>query len=135
MPNVRTFSIGALAEASGVKLETVRYYERVGLMPAPPRTDGGHRLYEAAHLKRLRFIRRARELGFGIEAIRTLLALSDDSPAPCEAVEAIARAHLQTVRAKIADLQRLEALLAATLTRCGTSPAPACAVLEILDDA
>lgn len=129
----RNLSIGALAKASGVNLETIRYYERIGLMPVPPRTDGGHRLYEVEHLKRLAFIRRGRELGFGIEDIRTLLALSEESDAPCEAVRAIAAQHLRSVRTKIADLTRLERLLAETVSRCGTSPAPACAVLEMLE--
>jgi MerR family mercuric resistance operon transcriptional regulator len=129
----RNLSIGALARASGVNLETIRYYERIGLMPAPARTEGGHRLYEAEHRKRLEFIRRGRELGFGIEDIRALLDLAETSDQPCEAVRAIAAEHLANVRAKLADLTRLERILAQTVSQCGTAAAPECAVLEMLE--
>jgi MerR family mercuric resistance operon transcriptional regulator len=129
---MRELSIGALARASGVNLETIRYYERIGLMPAPSRTEGGHRAYEPAHRKRLEFIRRGRELGFGIEDIRALLDLSETS-APCEAVRAIAAEHLAKLRAKLADLARLEQILAQTVSACGSAPDPACAVLEMLE--
>lgn len=128
----RNLSIGTLARASGVNLETIRYYERIGLMPAPARTEGGHRLYEAQHQRRLAFIRRGRELGFGIEDIRALLDLSETS-APCSSVRAIAAEHLAKVRAKLADLTRLERILDQTVSQCGTAADPACAVLEMLE--
>jgi MerR family mercuric resistance operon transcriptional regulator len=127
----RNLSIGALARASGVNLETIRYYERIGLMPAPARTDGGHRVYEGEHERRLAFIRRSRELGFGIETIRTLLDLADNSERPCGAVQAIAARHLEEVRNKIADLARLERILAETVSRCAPD-ATGCAVLDML---
>ena len=107
----RGITIGRLAAGAGVNLETVRYYERVGLMLEPDRTSGGHRSYTAEHGARLAFIRRARELGFSLDDIRALIALSEPSPRSCAEVEAIASAHLADVRAKIVDLMRLEAVL------------------------
>ncbi len=133
-PTSRGLTIGRLAALSGVNLETIRYYERIGLMPAPSRTQGGHRLYDEAHRGRLSFIRRGRELGFGIEAIRTLLDLAEPVHRSCEDVRPIAASHLEEVRAKIADLVRLEAILAQTVSRCeGHASAPSCPVLEMLE--
>ncbi len=88
------FSIGDLAKSTATKVETIRYYERIGLLPAPERTAGNYRSYSAAHLGRLSFIRRARDLGFSIEQVRDLLGLSDQRARSCEAVDAIAREHL-----------------------------------------
>lgn len=134
MPSARGLTIGGLAKASGVNLETVRYYERIGLMPEPARTDSGYRLYEVDHQKRLTFIRRARELGFPIEDIRGLLALAMTDQ-PCCEVRAIASEHLDQVRAKLADLRRLEAILSTTVDRCATTANTSdCAVLEMLGD-
>ena len=98
-------SIGRLAALTGVHLETIRYYERIGLMPEPARTDGSHRVYFDAHRQRLAFVQRARKLGFSIEDIRALLALSEPDRRCCGDVERIAAAHLQNVRAKIATSQ------------------------------
>lgn len=129
-------TIGRLAELSGVNLETVRYYERIGLMPEPGRTDGGHRIYDPVHRRRLTFIRRGRELGFGIDEIRALLALAEPQRRSCDEVRVVASTHLQDVRAKIADLVRLEALLAVTVDRCDSrADAPSCPVLDLLEDA
>ncbi len=128
-------TIGRLARASGVNLETIRYYERLGLMPEPPRTEGGHRLYAEPHRRRLTFIRRARELGFTLEQVRELLRLSDEAGQPCGQVVQIASAHLEDVRRKMADLARLEAILAGAVDRCAhTAAGPDCAVLEMLSD-
>lgn len=128
-------TIGRLARASGVNLETIRYYERMGLMPEPPRTAGGHRLYEEAHRRRLSFVRRARELGFTLEQIRELLRLADEEGQPCSAVVQIAGGHLEDVRRKIADLTRLEGILAGAVDRCAhTAVGPSCAVLEMLSE-
>lgn len=130
----RGLTIGRLATLSGVNLETIRYYERIGLMPEPDRTEGGHRLYEADHRRRLTFIRRARELGFSIDEIRALLDLARPQRRSCEEVRAITAAHLDDVRAKIADLVRLEAVLAETVSRCADDgAAPSCPVLEVLE--
>ncbi len=127
-----TLTIGQLAAAAGVNLETVRYYERIKLMPPPARTASGHRAYEDAHVQRLAFIRRARELGFGIPQIRALLALAEPTHASCAEVREIARGHLDDVRTKLADLARLESLLAETVSRCSGDPAPSCPVLDML---
>jgi MerR family mercuric resistance operon transcriptional regulator len=129
---LQALTIGRLAEAAGVNPETVRYYERIGLMPAPSRTPGGHRAYEDAHIRRLAFIRRARELGFGIDDIRALLALAEPARGSCAEVREIAQAHLEGVRAKLADLGRLERVLAETVSRCSGDPAPCCPVLDAL---
>jgi MerR family mercuric resistance operon transcriptional regulator len=129
---MQPFTIGRLAAATGVNLETVRYYERIELMPSPARTANGRRAYEEGHIRRLAFIRRARELGFSIEQIRALLALAEPSRASCAEVREIAQAHLDEVRAKLADLARLESILAETVSRCSGDPAPSCPVLDML---
>ena len=127
-------SIGRLAAQTGVNLETVRYYERIGLMPAAERTQGGHRVYSEAPRRRLTFIRRARMLGFSIEDIRALLDLSEPGSRSCKDVERIAADHLQEVQAKIADLARLEGLLAGAVGRCATGEGASCPVLDMLED-
>ena len=129
---MKSLTIGQLAAAAGVNLETVRYYERINLMPSPARTARGYRAYEAANVRGLAFIRRARELGFSIEQIRALLALAQPSRASCTEVRKIAQTHLDEVRAKIADLVRLESILAGTIARCSDDPAPSCPVLDML---
>lgn len=129
---MQSLTIGRLAAATGVNLETVRYYERIELMPPPARTASGHRAYEQEHVRRLAFIRRARELGFSIEQIRALLALAEPSRVSCAEVREIARTHLDEVRAKLADLARLEGILAATIVQCSGDPAPSCPVLDML---
>ncbi|MEK4031744.1 helix-turn-helix domain-containing protein [Methylocystis sp. IM3] len=129
---MKSLTIGQFAAAAGVNLETVRYYERIKLMPPPARTASGYRAYEPAHIRRLAFIRRARELGFSIEQIRALLALAEPSRASCADVREIARTHLDEVRAKLADLARLEGILAETISCCSGDPAPPCPVLNML---
>jgi MerR family mercuric resistance operon transcriptional regulator len=129
---VKSLTIGQLAAAAGVNLETVRYYERIKLMPPPARTASGYRAYEEGHIRRLAFIRRARELGFSIEQIRALLALAEPSRISCAEVREIAHAHLDDVRLKLADLARLEGILGDTISRCSGDPAPPCPVLDML---
>lgn len=124
-------TIGALARQSGVHLETIRYYERIGLLPAPPRATSGYRRYEGATVARLRFIRRGRELGFGIDAIRTLLQLADHPELPCAAADQLARAHLAEVDARIADLQAMRGVLA-EITCCDSVSAAHCRLIEVL---
>jgi MerR family mercuric resistance operon transcriptional regulator len=99
---------------------------------ATARTASGHRAYEEGHIRRLAFIRRGRELGFSIEQIRILLTLAEPSRTSCAEVREIARTHLDEVRAKLADLARLEGILAATIERCSGDPAPSCPVLDML---
>ena len=132
----RALAIGELSRSTGVNIETIRYYERIGLIEAPPRTAGGHRSYGHSHRERLKFIRRARDLGFGIDSIRTLLALASGDQNSCHDVRDIAAAHLAEVRAKLGDLTRLERILAGTIARCDAqacdAPVPGCPVLDVL---
>ena len=125
-------AIGELSKQTGTNIETIRYYERVGVLPAPARSSGGYRLYGIAHLKRLNFIRRARALGFSIGEVRTLLRLADERKRPCAEVRVVAEAHLHDVRAKIADLRRMERVLKATVTRCASGQRGHCPVIEAL---
>lgn len=125
-------AIGALSRHTGVNVETVRYYERIGLLPLPARSDGGHRMYGTRHLKRLGFIRKARDLGFTIEEIRTLLGLLDERDQPCSEAREIASKRLADVRDKIAALQKMEAVLADLVEQCAHGPALECPLLEAL---
>ena len=97
-------AIGALSSQTGVNIETIRYYEKIGLMPPPARTQGGYRQYGESHVQRLRFIRRGRDLGFSIESIRALLALAERPELPCEDADRMVAGHLHEVDRKISDL-------------------------------
>ncbi len=138
MPQI-TFSraealaIGELSRLTGVNIETIRYYEKIKLLPAPLRTEGGHRLYGPRERRTLAFIRRARELGFTLDEIRALLELGAPGNASCAEVKKIAAHHLDDIRAKIADLKKLERLLAATIAKCSGRKVPECPVVDILD--
>ena len=125
-------AIGRLSHHTGTKIETIRYYERVGLLPTPARSAGGYRLYGTEHLKRLNFVRRARSLGFSIGEVRTLLRLADERKRPCAQVRVVAEAHLKDVRAKIADLRRMERVLRATVARCAVGRRADCPLIEAL---
>ena len=107
----RGTSIGDLSMRTRVNIETIRYYEKIGLLPAPGRTEGRHRVYGPAHVARLTFVRRGRELGFGLDEVRSLLGLVDGGHGSCSDVQAATLEHLEDVRKKIADLQRLERTL------------------------
>jgi MerR family mercuric resistance operon transcriptional regulator len=132
----RPLTIGTLSRLTGVNIETIRYYERIVLMRKPPRTAGGYRSYAPDHVERLRFIRRARELGFGIGTIRTLLELSARASESCAKARQIAAVHLADVRAKRDDLAKLENILSETIAQCDAQccggAAPLCPVLEVL---
>lgn len=125
-------AIGRLSKHTGTNIETIRYYERVGLLPAPGRSSGGYRLYGIDHVKRLSFIRRARALGFPIDEVRTLLRLADERKRPCAEVRVVAEAHLKDVRAKIADLRRMERALRATVARCAEGRRTSCPLIQAL---
>ncbi|MBP8220533.1 MAG: MerR family DNA-binding protein, partial [Aeromonadaceae bacterium] len=99
--------ISRAAEASGCHLETIRYYERIGLLPQPDRTGSGYRVYGSADIERLRFIARGRDLGFSLEEIRSLLQLAGDEGLCCVDVDRLARSHLADIRTRLADLQRM----------------------------
>ncbi len=130
----RVIGIGALAAETATKVETIRYYERIGLMPPPERTAGNQRLYGEAARKRLGFVRHARELGFSLEAIRELLRLADCPDQPCEAIDRIARQHLGTVRGRLARLRSLEAELERMIEHCRGGVVAECRVIESLAD-
>ena len=127
-----TLSIGALAQRCDTQVETVRYYERIGLMPSPARTSGGHRVYDEAHLKQLYFIRPAREPGFPFGRIQELLSLSSSDETSCEVASDIALGHLADVRQKISNLRALEATLENLLEACAERSDPACPIIDTL---
>ncbi|WP_326914328.1 MerR family transcriptional regulator [Sphingopyxis chilensis] len=126
--------IGELSRATGTNIETIRYYERIGLLPAPGRTAANYRSYDDAHRSRLSFVRHSRELGFTIEEIRSLLDLSDDPERDCSEADRIATAHLEQVEAKIAQLTLLRAELTRIVGRCRGGVAADCRVIEALGD-
>ena len=130
---VQAFPIDELATRSGVKIETIRYYERVKMLVPPPRTASGRRVYDATDLRILVFIRRSRELGFSLDQIPALLRLGGPEKATCREVREIATHHLNDIRAKIGDLKKLERLLSSTVARCSGKTAPDCPVLDVLD--
>lgn len=125
-------TIGTLADAAGTKVETIRYYERIGLLPPPARTSGNYRSYAQAHLGRLSFIRRSRSLGFTLDQIRALLALADQRDRDCADVDAIARAHLADVERKISDLTSLGHELRELIGQCGHGTIGECRIIEAL---
>jgi DNA-binding transcriptional MerR regulator len=127
-------AIGDLARRTGVKITTIRYYESIGLMTAPPRTAAGRRVYGEPHLRRLNFIRHGRDLGFEVEAIRELLTLSDKPDQPCARVDAIARQHLAEVEDKIARLVLLRSELGRMVTACSHDRVADCRILDTLAD-
>lgn len=129
---MREVTIGEAARESGVKVTTIRFYEERGLLPAPPRSDGGQRLYGQGDIARLRFIRHARELGFGMEALRSLLDLAGHPAAPCAGADRLAEERLTDVRRRITALRGLEAELERMITVCRHGAAQSCAVLESL---
>ncbi|MBI2718941.1 MAG: helix-turn-helix domain-containing protein [Rhizobiales bacterium] len=127
-------AIGEAARQSGVKVPTIRYYEQIGLLPAPPRSQGNRRHYEGSILRRLAFIRHARELGFGIGAIRDLLTLQDDPHQPCATADSIAKARLAEVEQRIRSLTALKAELELMVAGCSHGHVSECRVIEILAD-
>ncbi|GGF70441.1 MerR family transcriptional regulator [Azorhizobium oxalatiphilum] len=127
-------SIGEAARVSGVKVPTIRYYEQIGLLPAPPRTEGNRRTYDAGDIARLTFIRHARDLGFEMDGIRTLLALQADPTQSCAAADSVARAHLAEVEQRIAALTALKAELERMIEGCRHGRLAECKVIEVLAD-
>jgi MerR family transcriptional regulator, mercuric resistance operon regulatory protein len=126
------FPIGALAKESAANIETIRYYEKIGLMPKPARSTGGYRLYTTDHLKRLTFIRRGRELGFSLDELRNLLRLVDGHAYTCAEVRALTLEHVAGIRRKIADLRRLERVMTTISSQCSGHKIPDCPVIDAL---
>lgn len=125
-------TIGDLSKATSTKVETVRYYERIGLLPKPERSAGNYRVYGAAELGRLSFIRRARDLGFSLDQVRALLSLSDDRTRDCAAIDHIAGEHLREVDRKLADLTALRRELKAVTEACDGGTVAECRIIEAL---
>ena len=125
-------TIGALSKHTGCNIETIRYYERIGILPAPPRTEGGHRLYGRDHLKRLFFIRRSRELGFSLEEVRGLLSLVDGGDYTCAEVRSLTLKHAGEVKRKITDLRKMERVLKDMASQCAGGEIPECPVIDAL---
>lgn len=125
-------SIGPLSDRTGVNVETIRYYERIGLLPAPPRSAGGRRQYDRSHRRRLIFIRRMRELGFPLDDVRTLLTMVDGGYA-CDDVRLLTLGHLEEVRRRIRDLGRIADILRDMADRCAGGETPDCPIIDALD--
>lgn len=128
------FSIGKASELSGVLIETIRYYEREGIVPKPDRTAFGRRTYEKADIDRLRFIRRCRELGLPISEARSLLGLAGDREHNCQSAQDIASHHLKDVRGKIAELKRMEMALQRMVSSCSNGGTDCPILHELLAD-
>jgi Cu(I)-responsive transcriptional regulator len=125
-------TIGDLARETGCKAETIRYYERIGILPKPPRTAGNYRAYGKEHVARLHFVRRARDLGFSLDEAKELLELSSHEDQDCTAADRIARNHLDDVTKKISDLKRLEKELRHLIGQCQGGSISDCRIIEAL---
>jgi MerR family mercuric resistance operon transcriptional regulator len=132
---VKAIQRADLARLTGCNLETIRYYENIGVMPEPPRNAKNYRCYDDTHVTRLNFVMRARDLGFTLEEIRDLLALVDGGIQTCAEVQVLASHHLENVRDKINDMQRIERVLSETVARCSGADVPECAVIDALTKA
>lgn len=126
------YRIGDLARATDTRVETIRWYEKQGLLPRPPRTAGNYRLYGEAELGRLSFIRRARDLGFSLDQVRALLDLAANADRDCSSVDVIAAEHLAEVDRKIADLTALRRELSSLLTSCRGGTVATCRIIDAL---
>ncbi len=134
MMSAKEKTIGWLARQTNTKVQTVRYYEDIGLMPVARRSEGNRRLYGQSHVDRLAFIRHSRELGFSLDQIRELLSLSDDPERPCHEIDAIAQVHLEDVQSKIARLQGFEKELNRMVCECAGGHVSGCRIIEVLSN-
>ena len=130
--NARGYPIGEMSKRTGVNIETIRYYERIKIMPQPDRTAGGNRQYNYDQLKRLSFIKTSRELGFNINEIRALLEMVDEQDFTCGEVHELTIGHLASVREKIKGLRKLEKALVSMASECSQGDVPDCPILETL---
>ena len=122
----------SLGKQTGVNIETIRYYEKIGLMPDPDRSSGGYRIYDHSHLKRLSFVRRSRELGFTLNEIRELLELVDGGDYTCAEVRDRTIVHLEEVAQKIRDLQKMQRTLKTMAAKCDGGLVPECPIVDSL---
>ena len=132
--NARELTIGRAAKAADCKVQTIRYYEQIGLLPPPPRTEGNQRRYSRADVERLQFIRHARGLGFPLEAVRDLLSLSDTPDQSCDAADTIARAQLENVERRISRLLSLKDELESMIAQCTGGRVSNCRIIEALSE-
>lgn len=128
------FTIGRLSKETGCNVQTIRYYEQIGLLKPPLRSSGNQRLYDESWAQRLRFIRHARELGFPLDAIRQMLTLADKPQQSCDLVDLIASDQLAAVERRIAQLEAMRAELGRMITQCQGGNADQCRILEVLGD-
>ena len=133
--NARGYPIGEMSKRTDVNIETIRYYERIKIMPQPDRTAGGNRQYNYDQLKRLSFIKTSRELGFSINEIRALLEMVDRQDFTCAEVHELTIEHLASVRDKIKGLYKLEKALVSMASECSQGDVPDCPILETLFEA
>ena len=130
----KKFSIGQMAKVGNCKVQTIRYYEQIGLLPEPSRSKGNQRIYSQTHRERLIFIRHSRELGFTLDQIRQILLISDDPNHSCEEVDHIARTHLDEVESKIERLKDMRKELKRMISECSCNQVSDCRIIEILSD-
>ena len=131
-PDIAGYAIGKMSRKTGVNIETIRYYERIALMPKPDRTQGGNRQYNSDQLKRLFFIKKCRGLGFSIEEIRALLQMVDRQDFTCNQVHSMTIDHLENVKKKLSDLKRMEKTLKSMASQCSKGDVPECPIIETL---
>ncbi len=124
--------IGVLSKRTGCKIETIRFYEKQGLLPEPPRSEGGHRVYNKEHLKRLTFVRRCRDLGFSMAEVKGFLSLVDGHTYTCHEVRDLTMRHIDDIRSKIADLSRLKKVLLDISANCSDASVPDCPIVDAL---
>lgn len=129
---MREFTIGQLSRLAEVNIETIRYYEKIGIMPNPPRNSSGYRIYSAPHLERLSFVRRSRELGFSQPEVRKLLTLVDEHTYTCAEVKEMTARQLSNVRDRIKDLRKLEKVLSTMVGKCDGGDIPECPIVDTL---
>ncbi len=130
--NGHIYAIGEMSRRTGVNIETIRYYERIGIMPRPNRSQGGNRQYNPEQLRRLAFIKRCREIGFSLAEIKALLSMVDQQDVTCAEVHNITTAHITAIRHKIKDLRKLEKILSQMANECSRGDIPDCPIIEEL---
>ncbi len=128
----KDITIGHLSRQTNANVETIRYYEKIGVMPAPPRTKGGHRSYSDEHVRRLLFVSRSRALGFSLGEVRSLLSLADSQDITCADVRELTLRHAEEARRKIADLKKLERTLKDMAAQCHGNRIPDCPIVDAL---
>ena len=131
-PKTRGYAIGEVSQRTGVNIETIRYYERISIMPEPDRTGGGNRQYNHAQLKRLFFVKKCRDLGFSLDEIRALLEMVDRDDFTCGEVHGMTVSHLANINKKLSNLKRLKKTLGQMVSECSKGDVPECPIIDTL---